>query len=123
MPRNEMRYETIPAQPGWFVFDWEGSPTEYKVRKTPIVAWLVKTHFYPAEVWDPKNKSTVLIKDAEDFSSTAYPVSTGMDYDDRGLAVLCPDHSVIRLVDGECWPDIKSYIQFACDRIEARVEA
>ena len=110
-PFDETRYETIPAQPGWFTFIRQGPRTDYRILKTPIVAWLTKTTFAPPTEWNGR----------QGFFSMAYPVPGGNgdgDMNDR-IIVLGPDNCVYQLDGGACWPDIDSFIQYDCDRLEA----
>jgi hypothetical protein len=91
------RWKVIPAQPGWFVFDWEGSRTEFTLTKAPIVAWLIE------------DLPLVL----------ARPVTTG-DFG-KVVDVIGPDGMVYCLKNGNCWPDVASYIAAQCDRMDADV--
>ena len=117
-PLNETRFYTVPAQPGWFVFYWDGTPADYKVFKAPIVAWLVETEFYPNRKLNEKSGLT-RTTGRQDFFSMSYPISAGgLDCDRRNPVVLCPDGSVLQLIDGQCWPDVKSYVQSCGDRPE-----
>jgi hypothetical protein len=91
-PFDETRYTTIPAQPGWFVFEWEGSRTHYTMRKAPIVAWLVETEFYPET-----RTGSERLTGRQDFFPVAHPVTTGgVDHSDR-LIALGPDSCVYQL--------------------------
>ena len=117
-PFDETRYTTIPAQPGWFVFEWEGSRTDYTMRKAPIVAWLVETEFYPET-----RTGSERLTGRQDFFPVAHPVTTGgVDHSDR-LIALGPDSCVYQLNNGRCWPDIDSFIQYDWDQLEAEEAA
>lgn len=119
-PFDATRHEMIPAQPGWFVFEWEGDRTKINIRKAPIVAWHIHTEFYPKMKWEKSsdNKPVQLPTGLQDFFTEAYPISPGGFERDEYL-VLGPDGVVYRLNDGHCWPDISGYMQSEWDRIDA----
>lgn len=109
LPFEATQCTTVPAQPGWFVFDWAGPPDNVKVRKAPIVAWLVETELYPK----PQSRSLM-----QDSYLMAYPVSpAGFECEDS--VVLGPYGIVYRFSDGESWPDIDWYIQHERTRMDA----
>jgi hypothetical protein len=99
------------------VVEWEGSVTDYKLRKLPIVAWLAEIEFYPQQKWG--DKPTGL----QDFFSVAYPVTTGgVDHQER-IVALGPDGYVYQLNNGRCWPDMASFIQWDWDQLEVEEAA
>jgi hypothetical protein len=123
-PITESHHVTIPAQPGWFMIDWQGNPEEPEVTKSPIVAWVVETEFYPRSDYSEKHKKIVKTMYQDRFS-VSYPVWIGgAEHDVENGCAQGPDGHVYQLQDmGLSWPDIPTWVKWDEERLVAREEA
>lgn len=117
LPVNETRFDTIPAEPGWFMFDWSGPAESHTLRKAPIVAWLVEAELYPSGEWeyitkpDGSTQSVWKLTGGQDSYMTATPVSPG-GFNYEFDWALGPDGVVYKFTTGESWPDIRTFVNF-----------
>ena len=119
-PIEETRHEMIPAQPGWFVFEWQGEEP-YTILKAPIVAWLVTTEFYPqTKLQDSRLVNT---KHQDSFSTAQLITPGGFEYSDADPVVIAPNGTVYQLNSGQYWPDVPSYVKYDIDRMDAQEKA
>ena len=92
-------YDMIPAQPGWFAFDWT-VPTK---PRWPIIAWIVDSRSVHKQLLQKQGQGWSRVP------TTAYPVTTcGID---RTGVVIGPDGTVYELASGRTWPDVDSFVK------------
>jgi hypothetical protein len=122
-PITLTRHDILPAQPGWFMIEWEGDHTNPTISKRPIIAWSIETEFWKQTQYNQETRRSEETGGQDQFS-TAHPISPTGVVIEEGEIALGPDGCVYQLDRmGLHWPDIPSYVKWSWDQIIEQEEA